>query len=119
MRISDGNQIDLVLTPEELGRVTISFQGEGDSLRVHLNAERPETLDLLRRHLPDLAAELRAMGYESPGFSFGGMRHPRSGQPQPGTAQDADGPGATQPSTAPAAPRSTLAGMSGSLDLRL
>lgn len=119
LRLEGGSRVELVLTPEELGRVTISFQGEGDSLRVHLAAERPETLDLLRRHAPDLAAELRAMGYDTAGFSFGGSRQSRPGPAVPvATPDDGDGGPAPCSSTAPVA-RHAPVGLSGTLDLRL
>lgn len=119
LRLTGGNRVELVLMPEELGRVTISFQGEGDTLRVHLGAERPETLDLLRRHAPDLAAELRAMGYDTAGFSFGDSRHPQPGQVRPDDPDAEDGaPRAALPASGPVA-RPAVHGLSGSLDLRL
>ena len=116
MRLAIGNRLDLTLAPEELGRLTLSFQPDGDGVRVHLVAERAETLDLLRRHAPELATELRAAGYDSASFSFG-----RSG-PGPGTSRadgadpQADAP-ADNPASAPARARPTLA--AGTLDLRL
>jgi flagellar hook-length control protein FliK len=57
---------------------------------VQITAERPDTLDLLRRHLPDLARDLREMGHASLSFSFaqsGGDAPQR--QPQPAPAQPA------------------------------
>jgi hypothetical protein len=119
LRLTGGSRVELVLMPEELGRVTIGFQGEGDTLRVHLAADRPETLDLLRRHAPDLAADLRAMGYDTAGFSFGSSGHPHPGQARP--EDPAPDNTAGQPTIpAPGAlPRPAAAGSSGSLDLRL
>jgi flagellar hook-length control protein FliK len=63
--------LELALSPEELGRVTISIRQEGDFVRVTLSAERPETLDLLRRHAGDLVADLRQSGFSGASLSFG------------------------------------------------
>jgi hypothetical protein len=117
MRAAPGNRVDLTLMPEELGRVTISFQTEGDALRVHLMADRPETLDLLRRHAPELAADLRAQGYDTTSFSFGRSGHPPSAYAAPVGATEADLPAAADP--APTAPRPLPADVIGTLDLRL
>lgn len=64
-------RIELTLTPENLGKLHFDFRPEGDSLSIILSAERPETLDLMRRHLPDLIAELRQLGLEPGNLSFG------------------------------------------------
>ena len=81
--------VDIALAPEELGRLTISIRQEGDFVRVSMLAERPETLDLLRRHAGDLLADLRQSGFSGASFSFG-----QSGQdPAPqfaGAPADAD-----------------------------
>jgi flagellar hook-length control protein FliK len=63
--------LELALSPEELGRVTISIRQDGDFVRVTLAAERPETLDLLRRHAGDLVADLRQSGFSGASLSFG------------------------------------------------
>lgn len=63
--------VEVALNPEELGRVRISFATENGALHVTLSAERPETLDLMRRHIDALAQELRQAGYRDLGFSFG------------------------------------------------
>lgn len=63
--------LEITLSPAELGRVSLRMQpGEGGML-VLVMAERSETLDLLRRHAADLAAELRGMGYADVSFRFG------------------------------------------------
>lgn len=63
--------LELALSPEELGRLTISIQQDGDFVRVTMIAERPETLDLLRRHASDLVADLRQSGFSGASLSFG------------------------------------------------
>lgn len=112
IRAAQGNRVELQMAPEELGRVSISFQPEGDALRVHLIADRPETLDLLRRHAPELAAELRAAGYESASFSFGRSGNAPSFRADTETGESDQGPENPAPRPAAAAP-------AGTLDLRL
>ena len=71
------DRVEVILSPEELGRVQMEFRAEGNAMRVFLTAERPETLDLLRRHADQLASELRQAGYSGASLSFG-----QWGQPQ-------------------------------------
>jgi flagellar hook-length control protein FliK len=108
---ADGG-ITLTLAPVELGELHLVMIPEGESLRVTITVERPETLDLLRRHADQLGQELRQAGFHSASFSFA-----QSGQddrnPQPPAAHLATAP--LQPET-PTAP-SPLA--SGGLDLRI
>jgi hypothetical protein len=70
--------VELALSPEELGRLTISIRQEGDVVFVNLTADRPETLDLFRRHGSDLVADLRQAGFAGASLSFGqnGQGHP-------------------------------------------
>lgn len=63
--------IDLTLNPAELGRVRLLLVPGDASLAVTILAERPETLDLMRRHIDMLAEDFREMGYGSASFSFG------------------------------------------------
>ena len=63
--------IDLTLNPEELGRVRLSLSHSESGLSVSVLAERPETLELLRRNIDVLAREFLDIGYQSAEFSFG------------------------------------------------
>lgn len=63
--------LELTLAPEELGRIRLNLLPDGDRLRMVVQAERPEILDLLRRNADALAAELRGAGFASTNFSFG------------------------------------------------
>jgi len=51
-------------------------------MTVSITAERPETLDLIRRHIDILGQDFRDMGYERSEFSFdqGQPRSPDSGE---------------------------------------
>ncbi|MCB1337756.1 MAG: flagellar hook-length control protein FliK [Maritimibacter sp.] len=73
VRAGGERAVELRLHPEELGRVQLTMsQDATGGLTVSLNVERPETLDLLRRHIDQLASELRQLGYGSIDFSFRG-----------------------------------------------
>lgn len=63
---------EISLSPEELGRLRLQLIPDGDRIQVILSAERPETLDLLRRNIEQLAADLRQMGFSSSAFGFAG-----------------------------------------------
>ena len=68
---SSGSTTDIVLNPEELGRVRISLSNGDAGLTVNILTERAETADLMRRNIEILARDLRDMGYENPSFTFG------------------------------------------------
>ncbi|MDP3960970.1 MAG: flagellar hook-length control protein FliK [Pseudorhodobacter sp.] len=113
--------VELSLAPEELGRLRMSLQPEGDGMRVLLSAERPETIDLMRRHADQLAQEFRQAGFSGATLSFGqwgagGTAHPQAqaqANPPAAPATVAD-PSPTAPS-----PGAQAAPGVGGLDLRL
>ncbi len=73
VRASGERGVELRLQPEELGRVQLTMsQDATGTLTVSLNVERPETLDLLRRNIDLLGADLHELGYENIDFSFQG-----------------------------------------------
>ncbi len=55
--------VEIALNPEELGRVSITLNGREDGFHLTIVAERPETLDLMRRHIAILSAEFEKLGY--------------------------------------------------------
>lgn len=55
--------VEIALNPEELGRVSITLNGRDDGMHLIIMAERPETLDLMRRHMAILSAEFERLGY--------------------------------------------------------
>ncbi|WP_386733392.1 flagellar hook-length control protein FliK [Lutimaribacter marinistellae] len=75
--------MDIALNPEELGRVRMSIVTRDDAITLHLGAERPETLELLRRNIAELASAFREIGYGSVDFTFGERteRHQDRGKP--------------------------------------
>jgi hypothetical protein len=87
------------LAPEELGKVRLQLQVDAqnpDRMIVALQFERPETLDLFRRHSADLTEALRAAGYSDTRLDFG----------QSGLGTGADRSGSSRETqAAPPAPR--------------
>ncbi|WP_175502298.1 flagellar hook-length control protein FliK [Aliiroseovarius crassostreae] len=62
--------VELTLSPEELGKLRLTFSGDLSAMTIAVNVERPETLDLMRRHIDLLAQEMRDIGYGEVTFSF-------------------------------------------------
>jgi hypothetical protein len=80
--------VDLILNPEELGKVRISMVMVENGITMNILTERPETLDLIRRHIDQLAQELRQIGYSTIGFSFGQHKQGSDGtRPWPATPE--------------------------------
>ncbi len=67
-----GRATEIALSPKELGRVRLSITAIDSTITVNILAERPETTDLLRRHIDALAHEFQSLGYEDISFAFGG-----------------------------------------------
>ncbi len=53
------------LSPPELGMLMIQIRMEEDKLRAVVRAERPEALEALNRHLPELRATLQQQGLQA------------------------------------------------------
>lgn len=87
IRGSTDPTFDIHLSPAELGKVRITLTPSDTGIIVSVLADRPETLDLLRRHADLLAQDFREMGYESAAFSFGA-----GGQSDAGGRQGTDKP---------------------------
>lgn len=79
-RTLSSDETILRLDPEELGRVSLGLRGDERSLTLVIQAERPETAELIRRNIEDLTRELMDLGYESIGFEFG-ESHPNRHTP--------------------------------------
>ncbi|EBA13823.1 flagellar hook-length control protein FliK [Roseobacter sp. CCS2] len=69
-----GKATEIALNPEELGRVRLSLSAADGAIVLNVLAERPETQDLLRRHMDLLAQEFRDLGYTSISFTFGDQK---------------------------------------------
>lgn len=64
--------VELVLSPAELGQLRFEIHHRGDQVQIILSAERPETLDLLRRNSEQLLADFRNAGFAGASLAFGG-----------------------------------------------
>lgn len=117
---ADGS-IEVNLSPQELGRVRMVIHHDGAVMNVVIHADRPDTLDLMRRHAEVLAQEFRAQGYSGTAFAFGGGdgsapdRQDRS--PVPDTPEQSPSMVATEAPRTEASRRA--AGVAEGLDLRL
>lgn len=69
-KMSNGG-VEIRLSPEELGSVRLQMAPSEHGMVVTIQADRPETLDLMRRNIDQLAQDLAAAGYEGAEFSFG------------------------------------------------
>ena len=69
--------VEVALNPEELGRVSMMLSQQDGALTLAVQAERPETLELLRRNIDQLAYELNDLGYQNLSFSFSGDANQR------------------------------------------
>lgn len=79
---------EIALSPEELGKVTLTMKTIEGSVTVLISAERPETQDLMRRHIEALGQEFRSLGFTDINFSF---------QDQGPSGQGDAGPGDLRP----------------------
>ena len=71
VRAMPDRPVDIALNPEELGRVRLSISISEGGVTLSVLAERPETLDMMRRHADQLARELADLGFASIDLSFG------------------------------------------------
>jgi hypothetical protein len=90
------------LDPEELGSVTLHIAKQDERIAISIGAERPETQDLLRRHIQTLEDDLLACGYRDVSFDFGGRRHAQHTQGEVSTESSQDG--APSPPSSPQNP---------------
>ena len=118
IRRSEGGEIEIALDPEELGKVRLTLTPHDTRVAVSVMVERPETLDLIRRHIDALTNDLRQQGYSQVAFDFA------QGQNQQGHKSQADVPAhvasadkAPLPDAGTITPRRPV--RAGGLDLRL
>lgn len=77
---AEAGPVEVLLTPEDLGSVRFQIHQQADSVRVVLSVERPETLELVRRHADQLIQEFRQAGFSGATLSFGSWSQ-QGGQP--------------------------------------
>lgn len=119
---SGNGETELALSPDELGHVRLKLKPDAanpDRMVVLITFERPETLDLFRRHAGELADALRSAGYAGADIGFGQEGGDASGSGRnDGFAGDrVKSTAPPEPIVAPPPAPSLAAGVS--LDLRL
>jgi hypothetical protein len=123
---ADG-KTEIALTPPELGTVRLRLETDArdpDRIILHLAFDRPETMDLFRRHADQLTEAMRAAGYAEARLDFG-QHGPTGGGGQGASDRnaaradmaEATNPGAAHPEPNPT-PSHRLTAAAG-LDLRL
>lgn len=112
---------ELALAPPELGRIAIRFEGDPATGTLILQVERPETLELMRRHQDLLHDALRDAGQGGCSVMLGGGD---TGTGSAGSGSGRTGPGdpagasAAAPLDSPASRQPRRPPASGRLDLR-
>lgn len=80
-------EIEIELRPLDLGRMKLTFRQDSQGLSITVDAERPETVDQIKRHIEQLSTDLRLnetaprFRFESNGFGQG-SREGHAGQRQ-------------------------------------
>ncbi|MDO6779558.1 MULTISPECIES: flagellar hook-length control protein FliK [unclassified Marinovum] len=123
-RSAAGEVTELSLRPDELGHVRMRMTGGDGQIVLQILSERPETHDLMRRHIDIVERAFRELGYNDIAFefSFNGRRD-RNAAGGDDIGQVAEEPqsnateGADAPATAPQAERLALGATR--LDIRL
>jgi Flagellar hook-length control protein FliK len=98
-------QVELRLDPPELGSVRFQLDQSRADLVVTIIAERPDTLDLMRRHADQLLADLRQAGFQGASLNFGTSQG-QGGSGQGGSGQSGHGSAPPSGQNAPPAPPS-------------
>jgi len=118
VRRSGEGEIEVALEPEELGKVRLTIAPNDTRVTVSVFVERPETLDLIRRHIDALTSDLRQQGYSEVALDFAQNRGEQSGRSRsdlPAQSAPSEDAAATEASTV--TPRRLV--RAGGLDLRL
>jgi hypothetical protein len=114
--------LEIALNPAELGRVRMTLAATEAGIVVTILADRPDTLDLMRRNINDLGQSFSELGYEDIAFAFGQNDDPSDASSDP-RSDDPDALALDLDGSAPAAqdtidpPR--LAVLADGVDLRL
>ena len=82
--LAKGSQrpVEITLNPQELGAVRMAMQMSEASIGLTIMIERSETLDLLRRHIDQLVADFKELGYENIDLSLSSGGFSGQGAPE-------------------------------------
>ncbi|WP_168770533.1 flagellar hook-length control protein FliK [Flavimaricola marinus] len=115
---ANGARTELILDPEELGKVRLNMVSDDRSITLHVMADRPDTLDLLRRNIETLEQEFRDLGFEDVTFAFGEQAPPQRQVDRPLARSEQSGTDSGEIDTA-TVERAHQGGPDGHLDIRL
>lgn len=117
---ANATETELVLTPEELGKVRFAINQQDGVLTISISADRPDTLALLRRHADMLSTDLAQSGLGNTTLDFGTSGRDRGRRDGHGTwVAQADSSPAELSEFQPSRPPRQHATGSGRIDLRL
>jgi flagellar hook-length control protein FliK len=114
IRSENGGEIEIRLDPEELGRIRIVLSGKEAGMSVNVFSERPDVVELMRRHSNLLETELLEIGYRDADLSF----HQESGGDQDSNQETAQQMKHVTPTEAQPSTHSYTAGDNARLDIR-
>lgn len=109
---SPSGETELALDLAELGPVRLRIRDRRGRLALHVLADHPATLDLLRRHAEELAGALQEAGLSGASLSWGRA-------PRPAPSPDAPAAAIPAPSPSTGSPRDRRPRRDGDLDLLL
>lgn len=72
MRRMPDRPVEIALNPVELGKVRMVLSATDAGITLTIQADRADTLDLMRRNIDELGKSFADMGYEDISFSFSG-----------------------------------------------
>lgn len=113
--------VEIALSPKELGHVRMILHASQHGMTVAIQADRAETLDLMRRHIDTFAREIRDLGYGTLDFQFS-QREERPQRRPDIFDRSGTGPGVAHvetPIDPNPRPATRLAPPRGGLDLRM
>ncbi len=118
--------VEVVLDPPELGRLRLRLGGAEQPQHVVVTVDRPETLDLMRRHGDQFLRDLRDAGWSGLSLALdSGASGSRQGHAYlargdlPQGSAPGQAPPEPDPSLLPAPPAPTQTGIPGRVDRRL
>lgn len=113
-----GEVTELTLRPEELGHVRMRLSGSDGQIVLQILSERPETHDLMRRHIDIVERAFRDLGYHDIAFDFSFSGQRNSGSQTQGEATPSEDMQLAELPQAPQADRREIL-VPGRLDIRL
>ncbi|MEX3017509.1 flagellar hook-length control protein FliK [Gymnodinialimonas hymeniacidonis] len=113
-----GQPIELALDPPELGRVRMQLVELAGIMTLTIHAERPETAELMRRHMDLLTQEFAGAGIEAPSVH---ISQDGSGaqSDEPDHADQGENSPTETDAPSPETPETRTRNAAGTLDLRL